>query len=346
MKKEYKFQNNNSFKPMESGRKVQTLKAEEPEEIEEIIRELQKVREEKGIVVEVKFKAKGKQIIRNKVKEMKDLVKGQAQMRGHKKEEKAKVLERYETNLKKIEEHYEKSVKGITEQKHNWQDQEVEITIEEYHLKQKRKEIKKSPQCVELLKQEKILEKQIKQAIAKDDLELVAQKSSELKDLKSRNPLTQQEQKIKGLQNKRHEIKQLIKECNQRLADCEKERNYSLIDALEDRNEKLSRLKKQNIFQRIVQAMTKGKGREAQYRDSTINRMTRKVEYINKEVKQRTENQTIDFAERMNKKREKILGKNQYGTKELMNRTQARVIGNIDSDKNIRGIEEQEDIAI
>lgn len=324
MEKKNQFEDSNNFDQM-SGGEVQTLNFEEvksmlhtltPEEIEDMFSTLQTIREEKKRVKKAKFLVEGKNLICKKVKEVRDKIEDQTKIHAQKKEraqeineERNNVLEKFEASLQEIQKQYQERYEEILKQRSILENQEQGTLISEYKIKQERKELKKTPKCVELLKQEKELEKQIKVALAKGDLELVEQKNNELKDLKKENPLIPLEQEIKELQNRRHRIKQLLKECDQEILNCEIDRIDRIDEATELKDNKLKTLKKKNIFQKIAGILLNKRNKGNQYQDNVIKDVEERVEYINKEsipqVMQSTEAEVKAFEQKMAEKRKR-----------------------------------------
>lgn len=358
--------------------KIGNIGENQQERILQLLQELQEVCRESGLVIEYKFAKKGEQLISDKVSQMEDAIMGQYKGRqenyqsnkiieqskehqenyqsnkiieqpkehqenyqsnkniGHSeehqenyrsnrvkgmkdrvigrfkryqdiyrenKEKKAKILEQYETSLAEIEKQYEKRVKEINTQKSICENQEQAIMLEQYKLKQERKNIAKStPQYEECIME------------------------------------------FEGLKNKKEELKQLQRECNKELLNCEGERANSIIDAIEEKNNKLGKMKKQNIFQKIAGALINKKY------DTKTKAFQENVRYIKDEevpkARQRTAIQTKNFCESMDQKREKIVGKNQNVTAQLMQEMQARVTGNIDPVKDMQAKDTDEAIVM
>ncbi len=324
MEKKNQFEDSNNFDQM-SGGEVQTLNFEEvksmlhtltPEEIEDMFSTLQTIREEKKRVKKAKFLVEGKNLICKKVKEVRDKIEDQTKIHAQKKEraqeineERNNVLEKFEASLQEIQKQYQERYEEILKQRSILENQEQGTLISEYKIKQERKELKKTPKCVELLKQEKELEKQIKVALAKGDLELVEQKNNELKDLKKENPLIPLEQEIKEVQNRRHGIKQLLKGCDQEILNCEIDRIDRIDEATELKDNKLKTLKKKNIFQKIAGILLNKRDKGNQYQDNVIKDVEERVEYINKksipQVIQSTEAEVKAFEQKMAEKRKR-----------------------------------------
>ncbi len=324
MEKKNQFEDSNNFDQM-SGGEVQTLNFEEvksmlhtltPEEIEDMFSTLQTIREEKKRVKKAKFLVEGRNLICKKVKEVRDKIEDQTKIHAQKKEraqeineERNNVLEKFEASLQEIQKQYQERFEEILKQRSILENQEQGTLISEYKIKQERKELKKTPKCVELLKQEKELKKQIKVALAKGDLELVEQKNNELKDLKKENPLIPLEQEIKAVQNRRHRIKQLLKECDQEILNCEIDRIDRIDEATELKDNKLKTLKKKNIFQKIAGILLNKRDKGNQYQGNVIKDVEERVEYINKksipQVIQSTEAEVKAFEQKMAEKRKR-----------------------------------------
>lgn len=294
------------------------------------------------------FAREGKTQIIDKVNDMKGKIMQQAEVFGQKaekveetyslnKETKSNILQEYKESLVEIQEQYEIRNQAILQERTDWQNEEQATMLKEHELKQNRKEIKKSPQYAEQMKQEKALTKEIKKALDKGDLDTVAVKNEELKRLKAKNPLTRCEQEIKRVQQERQEIQRVIIQCETELENCAEDRNNSIEEATQNKDNQLMEMKKQNIFQKMIGfAMNKINGAK-KFKDNVIKKVTEKVGYIKNEkfpkIKQDTAEKISSFKEGMREKKEQILDKGRETKEQLMQKAEARLKEAIEQSK-------------
>ena len=191
----------------------------------EIVKRMDEIQKQLKILEDKIFQKEGKAQIGQKVTNMKNKIMQQGAVLGQKakkieeiyklnKETKDNILQQYKDSLAEIDNHYRKVYQAILRQKAKNEEQEQVTILKEHQLKNNRKKIKKSPQYAEHIKQEKALAKEIKKALDKGDLDTVAVKNEELKQLKSKNPLALCDKEIETTQKQRLYIQQLINRCD------------------------------------------------------------------------------------------------------------------------------------
>ena len=310
--------------------KTKNMGEKKQEKIMQLMQELQELCCESGIVVEYKFAKQGEQLISDKVNEMKDKLMGrlkrnQDTYRENKengmkdklmgrfkryqdtyrenKERKEEVLREYEESLREIQEIYQESVEKIERNRRTCHNQELSCILAYVRMKQEK------------------------------SFQDIGESPQDIGDV------MQIKQNFQNPKNKKKYLRELEHYYDEQLINCEIERMNAIDDAIEKKDKELRAMKKQNIFQKIAGALIN------QRDDTKV--FQEKVSYLKEEkvpeVRQRTESQTEDFCERMNKKIEKIVGRNQNVTANLMGKMQARVTGNIDTVKDMKtkGTEEQ-----
>lgn len=359
-----------------SGKEGSVAKSDKSEEKEQVpteqilavMKEIGVLQRNQELILQALTEKQGNRLVADKVKETTNHLAEQANHYGKKakmyvqqlkenyqldKEEQENILKEYETVLAEIKKEYEKKGKAILQVRHERQDQEQATYLKEHELKQKRKEIKKSPQYAEYMKQEEMLVKEIKKALAEGNLDLVTQKSQELKRLRSENPLMKCNQEIKRVHEQRKELKQAIKQTLTEWFNCMDQESNAIQETTKDRDNKLATRKKLNIFQKMAGAVVnKIGGGVKRFKDNVIKKVAEKVSFIrNKkvpEIKQKVGDETQQFQENMQQQGEAILGKNPITKEQLIQRAEARVSKREEADR--QGVVEpkatREDVAL
>lgn len=334
------------MKEAKNGNSNQTEEAEKAQEqasykeLIEAVKTLIKILKERELVEQTKYEKEGKQLISEKVKEMASNVKQQAKNLGQKiekveeiyklnKNTKDNILQQYKDTLSEIDNHYEKVYQAVLRQKAKNQKQEQATILKEYELKRNRKNIKKSPQYAEHMKQEKALAKEIKKALDKGDLDTVTAKNEELKRLKSKNPLMLCDKEIEKTQKQRFYTQQLLNECEQELRNAKIERKSSIQQAAQDKNNQLVTVKKQGLFKRIAGAIKNKISGAKMFRDNVIGKLAEKMGYIKQETIPQVEkvsSKKVSYIENyMGERRTQIVGKEPETIDELMQKAESKL---------------------
>lgn len=286
------------------------------------------------------FARAGKDQIDDKVNGMKDKIMKQAEVFGQKakkveetynlnKESKNNILQEYRESLELIEEQYEIRSQAILQERSDCQDEEQATMLKENELKQNRKQIKKSPQYIEQVREEKALAKEIKKALDEGDLDTVTVKNEELKRLKAKNPLMKCDQEIEKIQQQREQIQEMISQCEQELENCEEDRYNSIEQVTQDKDNKLMEMKKQNIFQKIAGAVMNKISGAKRFKDNVIQKLAQKVRNIYNEkypeISRDTSEKINSFRESMGKGKDKTLDKGRETKEQLMQKVIAKL---------------------
>lgn len=308
-----------------------------PQEYLEIVKRMDEIQKQLKILEDKIFQKEGKAQIGQKVTNMKNKIMQQGAVLGQKakkieeiyklnKETKDNILQQYKDSLAEIDNHYRRVYQAILRQKAKNEEQEQVTILKEHQLKNNRKKIKKSPQYAEHIKQEKALAKEIKKALDKGDLDTVAVKNEELKQLKSKNPLALCDKEIETTQKQRLYIQQLINRCDQELEDAKIERENCIEQAIQDKDNQLVTVKKQGLFQRVVGAIKNKISGAKMFRDKVIGKLAEKMGYIKQETIPQIERVTSEkvkyIDEYHTKNRQKIVGKNPETREELMEKAE------------------------
>ncbi len=311
--------------------KIGNIEENQRERILQLLQELQEVCHESGIIVECKFAKEGKQLISDKVKEMEHNMTKQS--KAHQENYQSNKVNGMKDKIMGRLKRYQDTYRENKEKKANILKQ-YETTLAEIEAQHEER--------VEKINTQKNICGNQEQSSMFELYEL----KQEIKEIKKspqyKQHTEQTEQELKRLKNRKKTLKQLQHECDQELLNCEIERTNSIIDAGEKKYNQLRTLKKQNIFQKIAGALINKKN------DTKVFEET--VRYIKDEkvpkVRQYTQVQTADFCQSMNQKRERIVGKNQNISIQLMKEMQDRVTGNIESVNDLPAKDTDEAITI
>lgn len=317
-----------------------------------LIKELACIQMYNTIISAQIFAREGKEQIDDKVNGMKDKIMEQAEVFGQKakkveetyslnKENKNNILQEYRESLDLIEEQYEIRSQAILQERSDCQDEEQATMLKESELKQNRKQIKKSPQYIEQVKQEKALAKEIKKALDEGDLDTVTIKNEELKRLKAENPLMKCDQEIEKVQQQREQIQQMISLCEQELENCANERYDNIEQVTQDKDNKLMEMKKQNIFQKIAGAVMNKINGAKRFKDNVMQKVAQKVGYIKNEkypeIKRNTSERMNSFRENIGKRKDQILDKGRETKGQLMQKVANKLRESIEQNKEQKG---------
>ena len=267
------------------------------------------------------FAREGKEQIEGKAEEMAKLMQEQAKMYGKKAQElaeqysansdqKENIIQEYKQALFEISAEYEKRMKVMMVEKQELQAEEQQTYADEKALKLESKEIKKSPEYSKHIEEEKMLESAIRKALSKGELDVVTQKTEELKSLRAKNPLAKNESKIAEVQTRRKEIASLLEECEKSIEACKNERFEKIEEVTADKNNQLALMPKQNVVQKIFGNLFNRLNGFNKFKNNVIANIADKIETIKTEqlpaIKNSIQEKNEQFLETMQNKREQI----------------------------------------
>lgn len=287
----------------------------------DLLTELAEVQAENAILNAKIFVREGKEQVKGKVAEISNAMQEQAKMYGKKAQElaqqysenskeKGNVIQEYEQALFEINAEYAKRMKVIMGEKQDLQAEEQQTYSDEKILKLENKKIRRSPEYLQHMEQEKRLASEIKKALAQGDLDAVTQKTEELKALKTQNPLVKNEAQIGEVQTRRNEIGALLEECEEGIEACRHERFEKIEEITLDKNNQLAVIPKQNIVQKIFGNLFNKINGLAKFKSSVVANIMTRVEKIKTEqlpaVKKTVQEKSEQFVEKMLNKREQL----------------------------------------
>ena len=280
----------------------------------ELLAELTEVQATNAAITAKIFAREGKEQIEGKAEEMAKLMQEQAKMYGKKAQElaeqysansdqKENIIQEYKQALFEISAEYEKRMKVMMVEKQELQAEEQQTYADEKALKLESKEIKKSPEYSKHIEEEKMLESAIRKALSKGELDVVTQKTEELKSLRAKNPLAKNESKIAEVQTRRKEIASLLEECEKSIEACKNERFEKIEEVTADKNNQLALMPKQNVVQKIFGNLFNRLNGFNKFKNNVIANIADKIETIKTEqlpaIKNSIQEKNEQFLETM-----------------------------------------------
>lgn len=285
------------------------------------MKELAVIRAQNALLIAKIFAREGKSKVADKATEMKDQVVEKAKIYGKKaqdmaenynsnKAEKGNILQEYQEVLAEIEREYEDRMDAILEERSEWEEEEEITMLQEMDMRDNRKQIQKSPEYLQQMKQEKALKKEIKQALEQGDLDTVTAKNEELKALTEQNPLLKCDKEIAEIQQRREKIQQVIDMCNEEIEKCEEDRDHSIEEVTEDRDNQLA-VVKSNVFQKVAGFIINKVIGLNRFKNKVVDKIKETVKYIKTEklppIKKFISGKKEQFLETMRNKKEQLL---------------------------------------
>lgn len=316
----------------ESNKAEQT--GESKRKVTSLMQEADEIAKELGITMNFIFEKKGEHLIDEEVKKMSGDVQQQAKSLRQKmekvKEIKDNSLRQYKDCLTKIEKQYEMIHKATLQQRIINQRQERKAMLREYRWRQTRKTIKESPQFAKQREKEGQLKEEIKKVLDKGNADTAVAKNKELKQLERKNPLGLCDEEIERTQTQRFYIQQLINQCDQELESIKIERKSRIQQATQDKDNQLVTVEKQGLFKRIFGAIKNKISGAKMFRDNVIGKLAEKIEFIRQDQIPQLERDTLNnityMNQNMEKRRQKILGKNAETKEQLLQMLESNLI--------------------
>lgn len=237
---------------------------------------------------------KGKEQVTDKVESLKDQIIEQAQMYGQKIEKVEKdylsekadsqsVVQQYKEALEQINEEYFKNSKVLIEEQQGLQSDHKEMIIEEVRIIIDKQKVRSSETYKQYSQQEKDLKNQVKDAMAKGDLDTAQNKIDELKQLKENDPLKEFDDAIAEIRKAREEIDNRLEYCEQQLEELDQNRSDKIEEATKDKNTSLTEVKKQNFIQKTFGSLFNKINGAKKFEKNVINSVKGKATQIKTE---------------------------------------------------------------
>lgn len=158
------------------------------------------------------------------------------------------IIAEYKELLELLNEQYDNLFKEVISTKNQLQIDEQEAIVSSKHMKSKVKNA-----TIETEKQEERLKDELQKAIDLDNLELAEEKMEELKATKAMNneQLAQLEEKQEELKRQRIEARKAIEECEAKYKKYLEERASDINLVVSGKDDRLAKISKQNIWQKI-----------------------------------------------------------------------------------------------
>lgn len=233
------------------------------------------------------------------------------------KQGKEDVISRYRECLEQINEEYSETMMDIFEKKQELEEDEITLDNHEYALKQRKKEIAKSPEYKEHKKQEKLLVKDIKKATSDGRLEEATQMIEELSELQRNDSLARVNSTLEKIKETRDIIEEELKECNAQIKECKRDRVNAIKEATSDKNIELQNIDKASIARRLLGGILNRINGVNRFKNIVIKSIGGKVDKLAQEVlpviKENAEKKREEASERFQDVRTRIVERAQAG---------------------------------
>ena len=286
----------------------------------DLLTELAQVQSDNALLMAQIFVREGRNQVKGKVDALVGEIQEQSKSFGRKAQtlaqqykdnrgQKGDILQAYEQALFEINAEYAKRMKVVMGEKQDLEVAEQETYSDEKLLRLERRRIKNSPEYLKHMEEEKRLSSEIKKAFAHGELDVVTQKTEELKSLRAQNPLTKIEAQIGEVQTRRDEIGVLLGECEEGIEACRHERFEKIEEIKLDKNNQLAVIPKQNLVQKIFGNLLNRVNGLSKFKNGVEANIKGKIETINEYlpvVQKSVQEKCEQFVGEMQNKREQL----------------------------------------
>ncbi len=162
------------------------------------------------------------------------------------------VIHQYKENLKAIQKEYEGRFEWLVSNTTRMEDLEEISFMKEEMLRERRNQIKETPEYQEYQKQKGILLHEAEQACEKKDIDTSKAKRKQIEALEQKSPLLEYDKRIEAEREKRKEIREVIEEATRVLKICELDRDNNIKKATEQKDNKLANIEQHGIFKETL----------------------------------------------------------------------------------------------
>ncbi len=252
------------------------------------------------------------------------------------------ILEEYETSLEEANDTYHRLMQDILEKKAQLEADEQETMMWQKYNKIGIKNVQKDSG-----RQEEELKAEIVKATKEGRIDDAKQKIAELQEITENNPVNSLKALNEEFQTRREELRKQIEECEKEFEKVSEERKAAINELTESKNNKLSKIPKQNLFQKAMGAMFSRFNGTKKFMQTAIEPLKEKITQIKEEeiprLKQEISGKRQKFSDKIQEARagieEKVQGKvEEYATKlaqtgqkamETVNNMKNNVIGKV-----------------
>lgn len=271
----------------------------------ELLKRLAEVEQQHAMLSVATTVRKGKDQVTDKVESVKTQIIEQAKMYGQKIEkveqdylsEKAdskSVVQQYQEALEQINEEYFANTKVLIEEQQGLQSDHKEMVIKEVRIIIDKQKVKSSETYKQYSQQEKDLKNQVKDAMAKGDLDTAQSKIDELKQLKENDPLKEFDDAIAEIRKAKEEINDRLEYCEQQLEELDQSRSDKIEEATKDKNTSLTEVKKQNFIQKTFGSLFNKINGAKKFEKNVINSVKGKATQIKTEYLPEIKDQLLE----------------------------------------------------
>ena len=258
--------------------------------IAQLMVELTTVQAQIKLVKAAIFMNKQKAAISDKMKNLKEYAKGQAEKYSQNIEEANKAMETYRGAVEEAMQQYKEDYLDAMAKQDKYQDMEVKTMGKEKKLASALKEQRKTPEYKEWKQEVKNLNKEIKANA--NDPEKLAILAEQLKALQAKDPTLLQQQMIDLARRDRAGINEMIKFYDKEL------------EIIQNKETSLAKIQKQNIWQKLVARFT---SKSKSFKNNVVTPLVDKAAKIkNEKIPQIIEDRKTKKQERKAKREETI----------------------------------------
>ena len=250
------------------------------------------------------FLNKQKEAVNSKIKSFKEYAEGQAEKYSQNMEEANKVIDEYKSAVEEAMQQYKDNYLEVMAEQDEWQNMEIDKMGEQKEISSAIKEKRKSPEYTEWEKAVKNLNREI--IASANDPEKLTALAAELKELQSKDPTLQEQQRLENIKNDRLEISEIIQDNDVSLAKIKEDRDSKLSDLLESKETSLAKIQKQTLWQKIVAKLTP---KAKSFKNNVVDKIsektnkikTEKIPAIIKEINEKKEKNVKIMQEKLSK---------------------------------------------
>ena len=261
------------------------------------------------------------------------------------KADRKEIIEEYKDELFEIDEYYQRAMQDILEKKEELEADEQEKM---YDLKKNK---------IDILKAQKKYDKDIMEFKAKANQLIKDGKVSELRKMTSEwekfeknNPIDKLKLERVQLETEKKKIRSLINKCEEIFVASRESRKSTIMDLKEEKNNKLAKIPKQNVIQKIIGSLFSKVNGTKKFMRTTFEPLKAKIETIKEEdiprIKNDISEKRQEFSDKIKHAKENIVDNVQEKVEEYSNKILEEKQKAIDAIEDIKmeAINKAEDI--
>lgn len=224
------------------------------------------------------FINKQKSAISTKIEDFKQYAEGQAEKYSQNVEEATNAIETYKDAVQEAMQQYEDNYLNTMAEQDKWQEAEILKMGEQKQISSSIKEKRKTPEYKEWKQAVNAKSREIKANVSNP--EKLAILAEELKDLQAKDPTLQDQQNLAHSEVLLKGIRDTIQYNDDKLKELQNDRDKKLSDLLENKETSLSKIQKQNLWQKIIAKLTP---KAKSFKTNVVDRIVGKANKIKNE---------------------------------------------------------------